>query len=215
MVTVFTVCAVGAGTVMVVTFLLSFIGMDGSDSDFELDGVDGVDGIDGIDGVDGADATAADAHYSDVAHAADADTHNTSMFFGVLSFRSLVAAVTFFGLGGMVAVEAGATVETATIMALVSGFVAMLFVAWMMRMFVALRHDGTAHIERAVGHPAEVYLRIPPSECGEGKVTVSINQRTMEFSAVTRDPTPIPTGASVMVVGVVNSGTLEVTAEKA
>ena len=204
MVTVFTVCALGAGTIMVLTFLLSFAGLDGGHGDYDLD----------TDGVDAADAIH-DAGYSDIAHAADADTHHTGMFFGVLSFRSLVAAITFFGLGGRVAVEAGASAQTATIVALTSGFVAMLFVAWVMRMFMALRHDGTAHIERAVGRPGQVYLHIPPSECGAGKVTVSINNRSMEFDAVTRDPAPIPTGSPVAVVGVVNASTLEVTAQKA
>jgi hypothetical protein len=202
MITVFTVCAIGAGTILVLTFLLSFIGMDGTDGDVDLDGVDAAE----VSGVAG---------YSDLAHAADADTHHTSAFFGVLSFRSLVAATTFFGLGGRVAIEAGATVETATVIALASGFVAMLFVAWAMRMFIALRNDGTAHIERAVGRPGQVYLHIPPAECGTGKVTVAINNRTMEFEAITRDPEPIPTGAAVTIVGVVNSGTLEVTTLKA
>lgn len=202
MVTVFTVCAIGAGTVMVLTFLLSFMGLDGAD------------GADGLDGLDAADVSGA-AAYSDLAHAADADMHHTGLFFGVLSFRSLVAATTFFGLGGRVAIELGASVEAATVIALASGFVAMLFVAWTMRMFFALRHDGTAHIEQAVGRPARVYLHIPPSDCGTGKVTVAINNRTMEFDAITRDPEPIPTGAAVTVVGIVNSGTVEVSGRQA
>jgi len=73
----------------------------------------------------------------------------------------------------------------------------------------SLNAEGNVHIERAVGLPASVYLRIPGKRSGTGKVTVKLQDRTMEYLAMTEGGA-LPTGAPVMVVGVIGPDTLEV-----
>ena len=75
-----------------------------------------------------------------------------------------------------------------------------------------LRADGTVRIQRAIGQHGNVYLRIPANRSGSGKIQFNLQNRTMEYLAVTAGQ-ELPTGAKVVVVGVVNPTTLEVQAE--
>ena len=82
--------------------------------------------------------------------------------------------------------------------------------ASVMAAFRRLTHDGTARIEAAVGTTATVYLRVPANRTGPGKVTVTVQNRTVECEAVTAAPADIPTGAPVRVVAVVGPTAVEV-----
>lgn len=59
-----------------------------------------------------------------------------------------------------------------------------------------------------MGMPVSVYLSIPGNRTGAGKVTIKIENRTMEYSAATRGDA-LPTGAHVEVVGVLAPNMLE------
>ena len=85
----------------------------------------------------------------------------------------------------------------------------MVLVAWVMQTLAKLQTDGSVRIERAVGAPAKVYLTIPAQKGGAGKVHVKVQNRLMEYQAVTSQR-ELPTGANVVVLGVVSPGTVEV-----
>jgi hypothetical protein len=72
-----------------------------------------------------------------------------------------------------------------------------------------LKADGTIHIERAVGTTGTVYLRIPGQKAGTGKVTLKLQNRTVEYQAITAHD-ELPTGAKIVVLGVVSPDTVEV-----
>ena len=61
----------------------------------------------------------------------------------------------------------------------------------------------------AVGCAAQVYLRIPARGTGYGKVTVTMQGRTVELNAVTSGP-EIATGSAVKIVALREGDTLEV-----
>src|SRR5690348_8804654 len=86
--TVYITCAVIGGTVLLCQLLMSLLGL-GGDHD--------------IGGHDFHDFHAGDVHASghDVAHSAY--DHASSRFLSLLSFRAIVAALTFFGLAGLAA----------------------------------------------------------------------------------------------------------------
>ena len=155
----------------------------------------------------------ADAHVDPGAGAHDtphdAGHHGPSWLVGVLSFRTVVAAVTFFGLAGLAAQSSGATPLNVMLVAVAGGAAALYGVYWIMRGLYQLRSEGNVRIERAVGRPASVYLRIPGHNTGLGKVQINLQNRTMEYLAST-DGEEIPTGAAVTVVGVVNPSTVAV-----
>ena len=128
----------------------------------------------------------------------------------LLSVRALSAGVSFFGLGGYGALSAGLGAPLASVLAVLSGALALVATAFLTRQVLSMESDGSLHIERAVGSPATVYLRVPAADAGAGKVQLALQGRTVELLAVTREKEPLPTGTPVIVVSVVDSETVEV-----
>ncbi|HEY2784934.1 MAG TPA: hypothetical protein VGJ05_08165 [Fimbriiglobus sp.] len=135
--------------------------------------------------------------------------HGGNWFLGALGVRTVAAALSFFGLGGLTAGYYGANEPTAFAAAVGSAAAAFYAVAFLMRSLHRLKADGTVRIERTVGRPGTVYLRIPAGRTGPGKIHLAIQNRTAEFQAVTAGP-ELPTGAAVRVVAVLSADTLEV-----
>ena len=192
--TVFLVCAAIGGVILLCQFVLTLAGV-GGDHDIATDHSPDF----------GAGHDMSGGHAAD--HGAE---HGATWYFHVLSFRSICAAVTFFGLGGLAAAASPSFSSLSFPISLASGFVAMVAVGWLMSLLSNLQAEGTVHIERAVGTSATVYLTIPPAGEGAGKVTVKVQNRTMEYRAVTQEKQAFKTGESVLVVGVLEPDTLEV-----
>jgi hypothetical protein len=197
---VYLICAVLGGTVMIVQFVLTLIGI-GGDHDVGGDGHE--PGFDVHHDVGGG------AHHGHAAHDA---AHGSSWFFGMLSLRALTAALAFFGLAGLGATQSAIEEPLRLLIALAAGVAAMFLVGWIMQSLAKLRSEGTVRIDRAVGATGTVYLTIPGARAGAGKVTVNVQNRLMELQAVTAQANELPTGAKVTVVSVVSPGTVEVTA---
>jgi hypothetical protein len=183
--TVFVACAAIGGTLLVCQFLLSVLGFGHHDIEHDHDV----------------------GHHGDHDH----DHDREAWYFSILTFRSLVAAVTFFGLGGMIAFHAGEEGEILfpLVVAALSGAAALFIVGWIMRFMQRLKAEGTVHIDRAVGTTGTVYLSVPGNNCGAGKVTVKVQNRTVEYLAVTRHEA-LATGTPIQVVAVVGPDTVEV-----
>ncbi len=197
MLTVYLICAVVGGTLLVLQLVLSLSGL-GHDGDLNLD-------HDSFSG-EHVGADHGGPGYTDHEHF---DTHDSSWFFRLMSFRALVAAITFFGLGGGISVHAGLAVPLSFTAAVGMGVAAMFIVAWIMNFFMSLHEDGTAHMEYAIGQPASVYLTVPENESGTGKVTVTVQNRSMEYLAVTEGEA-IPTGGQAVITDIVNDNTVRV-----
>ncbi|HEU4700069.1 MAG TPA: hypothetical protein VFS40_12880 [Gemmatimonadales bacterium] len=130
----------------------------------------------------------------------------------LVTLRGVTAAAAFFGLAGWGLERAGASPWLAFPLALLAGFLAMLLVAVLMRSLLRFEDDGTVRIEGAVGRPATVYVPIPAAGAGHGKVQLMVQNRTVEYEALTREGAALATGAPVTVVGVVGPGVVEVVA---
>jgi hypothetical protein len=182
--TVFLVCAALGGTLLLCQFLLSVLGLGHHDIDHDHDfGHDHDHGVD--------------------------HEHESSWYTGLLTLRTVLTALTFFGLGGLVALEARLNSSAALGIAVISGVGVLFLVAWLMKSMQHLKADGTVHIERAVGKTGTVYLSVPANQAGAGKVTVKVQNRTIEYQAVTRQEA-LATGTPVQVVAVVSPDTVEV-----
>lgn len=203
---VYSVSAVIGGTILFCQFLMTLLGMG---HDVPSDMPDDVphDFHVGHDG--GADhgATHDTGHHE--AGQQGAGHHATTSFIRMLTFRTVVAALTFFGLAGLAGNSAALPGELTFFMALAAGGAAMYGVHLLMQTLKQLRADGTVRIERAVGRPGTVYLRIPPNKSGVGKIQVNVQNRTMEYEAMTAHD-PLPVGAKVVVVNVLGPDTVEV-----
>lgn len=214
MTTVFVICAALGGAILIVQFVMSLVGFGAHAMDFDVPG--------DLDG-GGTDFHMGDFHTGDL-HGGDfhgdADVHDgglhpsahhfdSTWLFTVISFRTVVAALAFFGLAGLAANSAGIGAVPTLGIAVVSGLAAMFAVYGLMRALMSLRAEGTAHIANAVGRVGTVYTTIPAEGGGSGKIQLNLQGRTMEYLAVTPGESLKP-GSKVVVGAVVSSDTLEV-----
>jgi hypothetical protein len=139
----------------------------------------------------------------------DGVAHTGDWYLGLLSFRTICSAVLFFGLGGMIALYYDAAPVGALFSALVAGGLALYLVAQAMNGLVRLKADGTVRVNNAVGHTGTVYLRVPANKTGPGKVTLNLQNRTVELEAYTSSD-ELPTGTPIQVVAVLNANSVEV-----
>jgi hypothetical protein len=221
---VFLFCAVVGGTIMVCQLILSLLGLAGDTLHLDVGQDVGHDvGTDiGHDfGADmHADAAGADLHADggDLhAHLGGAGVHGghealghgSTWLFAMISFRTVVAAMAFFGLAGLAAEAAELPTGTQLLVAAAVGLAGMYGMYWMIQLLARLRCEGTVRVENALGRHATVYLRIPGERSGVGKIQLNLQNRTMEYLAMTPGP-ELPTGAKVVVVQLVTPDTLEV-----
>jgi len=137
-------------------------------------------------------------------------SHGSDWLFGIISFRTLVAAFAFSGLGGLLGQTFGWREPGPLMVALLLGYAAMYGSYKMMRMIARLNADGTQRIEQAVGLVGTVYVSIPPEDSGVGKIHLKLQNRTVEFEAVSREAESLKPGANIVVTDVVGHHRVEV-----
>lgn len=128
-----------------------------------------------------------------------------------LTLQTITAFLAFFGVGGLAMREAGHGTGQACTVGLLAGVASMFLLGSLLQNVRKLHSDGALQIQRMVGCPARVYLRIPGGGTGVGKVTVHVQGRTVEITAKTTGP-DLPTGANVVVQRIIDKKTVEVAA---
>ncbi len=203
--TIFLVAAVIGGTVMVCQFAMTLLGLGHDSSDW-------ADGDVSTDVSHSGEFTVDGDHHTPLAHTGDADYQHpdSTWLFGVLSFRTLVAAAAFFGVAGETALSAGYADGMAFAIATAVGIGAMYGMYWLMEGISRLTSSGNERIGTAIGKHATVYIPIPAEERGLGKVHITLQNRTVEYQAISAELAPLKTGETVEVIGVKNSDTVAV-----
>jgi membrane protein implicated in regulation of membrane protease activity len=161
-----------------IQFVISLIGLD-FDSDIDVDG-----------------------SHMDMHSGYDVDPS-----FTLFSVRSIIAFFTFFGWVGVIALSNNLTLSMASILATISGLIAMFFVAIILYQLIKLSEEGTIKIDEALGKYGEVYIPIPANQSGKGRVTVQFENSSMELDAMTDGPT-IKTGTVVYIFKVFDDNIL-------
>lgn len=202
--TVFLVAAVVGGTILVCQFALTLFGMGHGGGDFAHHMGGDFHGDAHIEGDFHGD------HAGAIHTDADQQHTDSSRMFSVVSFRTLVAAAAFFGVSGRAALSAGYAQSTALILAIIVGMFAMYGMYWLLRSIAGLDSSGNERIGNAVGRQATVYIPIPATRTGAGKVQLSMQNRIVEYQAVTDEADRLKTGESVEVIGVAGGDTVTV-----
>lgn len=179
---VFYCIAVPSTLLLLVQTFMMFLGMG--------NGEDGLDGdVDELpDASDGVDIEALDSWGLDGLR--------------IFTTRGIVAFFVVFGWVGIILLGEGVRLWITVLIAALCGFAMMVVLAYLFKLVMKLRSDGNTDNRNAIGSAGKVYLTIPPSRSGEGKVHLMLQGSYVERDAVTDDEAPIPTGAEVIVVGV-------------
>lgn len=139
----------------------------------------------------------ADAHADVGVHDAHADPSDG---FKVLSVQAVLAFCMGFGWGGLGALKGGGLSVGPTIaVALLCGAGMMILLHRILKLVYGMQSSGNIDPRTAVGHEAEVYVRVPARGEGRGQVRLSIDNRSRFYDAVSEDG-PLERSARVRVV---------------
>jgi hypothetical protein len=203
MTTFFMFCALVGGALLLCQLVMTLIGLGHADADVTDPG-GGWLAPTGDSGTDLGDLSDTDAG------GPQGDGHGSSWLFGIISFRTLVAAATFFGLAGMTAQSSGAPLAVQLLSAIISGGLAMLGVHALMRLLLGLGQSGTLQLTNAIGKSATVSVAIPGGLGRHGKVRLTVQGRLEELTAVALNEESLTTGSQVIVVDVIQGNVLQV-----
>lgn len=183
---IFFLIALPATAVLLIqTLLLLFGGMlGGAEADADASGLDADTDVD----------TDSGAHH-DSPDGADAGLR-------ILTVRGVMAFLTVSGWTGVVLMELHMPESVCIVVSLLLGGAALFAMAWLVRALLVLQEDGSVDIRSAIGQEGVVYLTVPPTGRGQGKIMVRVGEALREGDAVTNSTESIPTGASIRVTEV-------------
>lgn len=177
----FYVISIPSTIILVLQFILSFIGIgDSGDVDIDLD-------------VD-----------SDVDIADDLSTSTEIADFRFVTFKGIIAFLSIFGWVGAVLSSGNMNIAIVLILSTVSGFLAMGFVAYLFYAVSKLQSSGNLDYKKSIGGYAEVYIPIPANNASAGKIQVTVSGRLIEAEAITHGNVLLKTGDMVRVVDIFN-----------
>ncbi|MBQ7982276.1 MAG: hypothetical protein IJ037_05305 [Clostridia bacterium] len=140
-----------------------------------------------------------DADLSDLAEAGDGGLV-------LFSLRGILAMAAIGGWSGLVMHEAGISTVVTVILSVAIGFMALVGIAWMMKISMKLQSSGNLNLGYAIGRVGTVYIPIPGEMKGSGKINLTIQERFIEIGAVTSCERKLMTGESVRVVATDETG---------
>ena len=124
------------------------------------------------------------------------------MPFEIFTLRNLINFLLGFSWTGISFYD---SIANKTTLIIVSVLVGLLFVAlffFLIKQILKLSEDNSFKIENALNKTAEVYITIPESKTGKGKVQISINGAFHELDAITKSSEKIPSNSAVKVVAI-------------
>lgn len=129
------------------------------------------------------------------------DVDGASGGLNLLSVRALSAGAVMFGAAGLV-LTGIMPAWLAAALAVVPAFGAAWVTAYATRLMARAESRGNLRLDAAVGQLGTVYLKVPPSQAGTGLVQFTLQGRTVELTAYTRQGQELATGSPVLVLSV-------------
>lgn len=127
----------------------------------------------------------------------------------LFSIKGITAFFTFFGWAGVLFLNDGRSVMISTVFAFVAGTMALILVGYLMNFFANMGESGNFSIDEALNKTGEVYLTIPPSVSGKGKIQIELGGGIKEVKAIS-DEGEIKTGEKILVTDIIDQETLMV-----
>ena len=183
---VFACIAIPATLILIIQMILTLIGLSGDDADADIADSDSDGGIE-ID---------------------DGDNDIVDGGLRLFTLRGLIAFFSVMGWVGTICCEGDLSLPITILISVASGTLAMLVIALLMKWLFGLQYDGTENIRDALGVSGTVYVRIPPSRSGKGKINAIVQGKLCERDAVTDEETIINYGEEITVVGISGEETL-------
>jgi hypothetical protein len=199
--TFFTTAAVIGGAVLAFQFVMMLLGL--GDHHHDISGLHHADA-----GSTFHDGDFSGGHDAGMHHDAGAGSHAANWFYEIISIRTVSAGLAVFGLMGRGMLAWHYSPAGSFIAASLAGFGAMYGVYWLYKQVFRLQNSGTENIRNAIGTPAVVYIPIAPKRASAGKVTFRLQNRLVEYLAMTDEDSRLATGEKVVVTAIVSPDTV-------
>ena len=180
---IFALIAIPSTAILIIQTVLQLIGIGGDDVPEDIDG----------DGIPDSDL--------DAAAAAD---DGLSLF----SIRGILSMLCITGWLGVGLLETALPDWAAILIAVAAGVATLIGIAFLRRGIYKLQSSGNIDISNAIGKVAQVYIPIPAAGAGSGKVTITLQEKFCEYTAITAAAEALKTGSYVRVVSVSDGGVL-------
>ena len=128
----------------------------------------------------------------------------------IFSVRGILSMLCITGWVAVALLETLLPAGVSIGIAIACGIATLIGMAYLMRAVNRLQSSGNIDIGNCIGKIGEVYIPIPSSGNGSGKVNLTVQEKFSEFTAITTSGEPLKTGAFVRVVAVSESGVLVV-----
>ena len=142
----------------------------------------------------------------------DLDPYNDEPFgaFTGLRVLTLRGALTFLSIGGWTAFLLDPAIGFWPTLAIgfVVGLLAAVLLALAFKWSLRLESSGNIDYKNAIGKTANVYLRVPKQKSGTGKITLILQERLVEVSAVTNEEEDLLVNTIVEIIGLEDETTL-------
>jgi hypothetical protein len=180
-----------ASLIFIIQTVLTFIGADADST-----------------GLDGADLDAGGMDTFD-ADFGDSDAGASDGGANLYTFRNLINFLLGFGWSDILLQEAIPSNVLRIVVSVLIGLALVALVMYVFRLLGKMQQSGNINVySSAVGCQGTVYLTIPASRSGEGKVQITINNAVREYNAMTEEDSPITNGTPIKVTEVINNNTL-------
>ncbi|MDF1618145.1 hypothetical protein [Petrocella sp. FN5] len=192
--------AIPSTVILILQSILTLIGF-GLDTDMDLDGDMDFGGGDSISEFDMDLDSSLDVDYETLGGMSD---------FRFVTFKGLIAFATMFGWVGAAFANTSVHFAITLLLALAAGLFSMFVIATLFYGISKLQSSGNLNYRLAIGKEAQVYIPIPPSKKGQGKVQLMLQERLIEVDAITEETEAIGTGETVLIVDMLNATTMVV-----
>ncbi|MBQ2715372.1 MAG: NfeD family protein [Clostridia bacterium] len=128
----------------------------------------------------------------------------------IFSVRGVTSMLCITGWVAVALLETSLPQSVSIAIAIACGVATLIGMAYLMRAIYRLQSSGNIDIENCVGKIGEVYIPIPSTGNGSGKINLTVQEKFSEFTAITTSGEQLKTGAFVRVVAVSESGVLVV-----
>lgn len=170
-----------ATLVFVIQSILTFVGAD-ADTNFDVDVDTSMDGAD-LSNIDGGS--------------------------NLYTFRNFVNFLLGFGWSIILLGDSITSVPVLIVVSVLIGAALVTAVMYLFKWLSSMQQSGNIDVTTAAkGCEGKVYLTIPASRGGTGKVQITINGAVREYDAITESENTLKTGAPIRVVDVIDSYTV-------
>ena len=174
-----------ASLIFIIQSVLTFLGAD-ADSDFDADIDTSMDGSD-LSNIDGGS--------------------------NLYTFRNFVNFILGFGWSAILLQESIPFTPLLIVVSVLIGIALVAAVMYLFKWLASMQQSGNINLQKsAAGCEGKVYLTIPASRSGVGKVQITIAGAVREYDAVTESDEPLKTGLQIRVVDALDANTLLVEA---